>query len=426
MGAGNHMKHFSPRVRLHLAFTFLCLLNAVLFAVWFSGGRFVHGALSFPLLLPAVSYPELKDFKANGSSFPELAGYFKKLAEKKGGAYAFDVLRTAPMPPNIDLHLLGHVVGDVLYKQEGVAGMHVCTNDFRNACSHSIVVGLFFDKGEKALAEIAEACRKAPGGSGAYTMCFHGLGHGIVAYAGYDLKRGVGLCEKTGTPEYHDRESVECVGGSIMELISGGFHDREQWVKQRKIYFSPHDPLSPCDKDFMPRQARGQCYTYLTPYLWEAVGADPGNPTEKDFVKSFQLCENLPRGEAGERDACTGGFGKEFVGLVQGRDIRSGSIAAISDARLRQIYVWCRLAHDARGTSMCSEHALAALYWGGENDRSIALRYCGIITSPADQKQCYESLIGSVASYISDKNYRSAFCSEVPDAFTAQCKTWLL
>ena len=144
---------------------------------------------------------EVSDLSGKNLSFEELQKYFKDLADKKGARYAFAVLKVAPLGPNIDLHLLGHTVGDVLYKQEGASGITACNNDFRNACSHSIVVGLFYDKGEKALGPISEACRKAPGGSGAYTMCFHGLGHGILSYTGYDMAKAAEICKKTGTKE---------------------------------------------------------------------------------------------------------------------------------------------------------------------------------------------------------------------------------
>src|SRR3989338_10209532 len=139
------------------------------------------------------------------------------------------IFKAAPLGPNIDLHLLGHAVGDELYKQEGLNGITICDNDFRNACSHSIVIGLFYDKGDGALSEISEACRKAPGGSGAYTMCFHGLGHGILAATGYDMGKTAEYCKKTDTTTCK-RESTECIGGSVMEIIGGGFHDREIWT----------------------------------------------------------------------------------------------------------------------------------------------------------------------------------------------------
>src|SRR5260221_11164644 len=129
---------------------------------------FVFGAAyrvfsTLPLLDNSNDYPEIENL-ADKKTFPELSAFFAQLARKKGAVYAYKVLNTALLPPNTDLHLLGHVVGDVLFRQEGLKGIQKCTQDFRNACSHSIVVGLFLQDGEKALSQIADVCRKAPGG----------------------------------------------------------------------------------------------------------------------------------------------------------------------------------------------------------------------------------------------------------------------
>jgi hypothetical protein len=143
------------------------------------------GILSFVLMMgvgvgswvvraSANPYPEADSIGKNVSSFQKLSDRFTSLAQAKGGVYAFDVLKIASLPPNTDLHLLGHVVGDILYKQKGVAGMLDCTQDFRNACSHAIVIGTLNEFGpSKGLSLIHDACAKAPGGSGAYTMCYH-------------------------------------------------------------------------------------------------------------------------------------------------------------------------------------------------------------------------------------------------------------
>jgi hypothetical protein len=142
---------------------------------------------SFVLKANTPSYPEITELANKHYTFTELKQYFTKLAETKGGAYAYEVLKQAAVPPQTDMHLLGHVVGDQLYRQQGIEGIKVCTDDFRNACSHSIVVGLLLDKGETILPEIAKTCKEAPGGTGAYTMCYHGLGHGVLAYTNYNL-----------------------------------------------------------------------------------------------------------------------------------------------------------------------------------------------------------------------------------------------
>ncbi|MEK6901155.1 MAG: hypothetical protein AABX37_02335, partial [Nanoarchaeota archaeon] len=259
----------------------LFVLNFALLAVWFLQEEDTQGK---NIVRTADEYPEAKGLAEKNLSFAELKEYFTKLAKEKDSAYAFDVLKRAKLPANTDTHLLGHAVGDILYEQKGAQGIVVCTEDFRNACSHSIVVGLLSDKGEDALLEIDKACKEAPGGKGAYGMCYHGLGHGILAYSGYDEEKTVAICQKTA-------QVSQCISGSVMELISGGFHDRELWEKQRKKYLIPDEPLSLCEGDIIPSEAKWQCFSYLTPYLWEAVSANIGNPTEEDHKKAFALCE---------------------------------------------------------------------------------------------------------------------------------------
>ncbi len=379
----------------------------------------VAGLLVWSYSSKKTSYPELQDVKKHSQSFSELKKYFEDLANQKSPEYAFEVLKTADLPPNTDFHLLGHAIGDVLYKKEGLKGIYKCTQDFRNACSHSIVVGLFFDKGESALDAISDACRHAPGGSGAYTMCFHGLGHGILAYLDYDLKKTVEMCQKTGTPEYNYQEYPQCVGGSIMEMISGGFHDKIAWGRQRKIYFTKNDALTPCDTDLIPSGAKLMCYTYLTPYLFEFAGADINHPGPADFSKAFQYCSKLPLSDP-NRNICYGGFGKEFIVLAQNRDIRN--VADMTTEQFQKVYAWCLLANDKNGTQACIENSTASLYWGGENKPDGAIRFCNSISDQVYQYPCFEDLFGMVSYYIKDPGYYKSFCSTVPEIHKAECK----
>lgn len=352
------------------------------------------------------------------SSFEDASRYFRQLAQDKGAEYAFDVLRTFEASGAIDMHLLGHVVGDALYKQKGLEGIKSCTEDFRNACSHSIVVGSFLEKGEETLGAIAEICRLAPGGKGAYGMCFHGLGHGILAYTGYNLEKAAEICGKTGSEQNRSGEPTECIGGAIMEMISGGFHNQPLWQEQRKKYFTSEDPFSPCNRDFIPEEARSICYIYLTPWFWETVGADMRSPTAVDFQRAFKLCDQLP---FEYRDACYGGFGKEFVVLAKGRDIRIITRENTSDAQLASIYQWCIFAQNKTGISNCLMTALNSLYWMGSNDRKVSIRFCEILRDEFYRSPCFSNLISLVAFYLQDPSYRKEFCEEVPREYKEQC-----
>jgi hypothetical protein len=402
-----------PKLALRpLLIILFILVDILLLGWWYLGNQ----ATSVNKI-QANNYPEIQELKGNSLNFNDLKKYFTELAHKKGAEYAYTVLKVADMPPNTDMHLMGHVVGDVLYKQQGLNGIKLCTKDFRNACSHSIVVGLLLDKGEGVLPEIAQACKQAPGGKGAYTMCYHGLGHGVLAYTAYNLPKTVELCQKTGSAE-----SNECIGGSIMEIISGGDHDKALWAKERTKYLKASDPFYPCISNFMPESAKPLCLTYLTPYLWEAVGANIGSPTDEDFKKSFALCTQLEN--QSYRDICYGGFGKEFTALAQARDIRR--IEEMTEEQLLQTYNWCKLAIDQEGIWSCAHNTLSSLFWGGENDSAVSIRYCNVIPDADNKDRCFSDLISQVRGYVDDVNYKKSFCQKLPTNIQSECQSQLL
>lgn len=366
----------------------------------------------------STQYPEVAELSEQDATFDEYTEYFEALAEERGAEYAFEVLRRAQLTPGTDLHLLAHVVGDILYKQEGIDGIHTCTPDFRNACSHSVVVGLFSERGIEALDDIAQACNEAPGGSGAYTMCFHGLGHGILAYANYDFEQAMSLCEKTGTPVRNHREYIECVGGMTMEMISG-VHDRNAWELARDDYFNEDNPLAPCNLPFVPEETRPICYTYLTPHLFQVVGGNLGNPTTDIYEKAFSLCDRISEEEQQARDACYGGFGKEFVVLAEGRDVRD--IGSSGEDTLRQVRYWCSLADDERGEIVCNGTALSSLFWGGENIPDASFLFCEIEDDQKLQTICYQDLTQMILFFLADSRHVEELCRRLPEPHRNFC-----
>jgi hypothetical protein len=367
----------------------------------------------------AEQYLEVKIVAQEEMDFGELSVFFTKLAQSKGAPYAYEILRRATFSQRTDMHLLGHVIGDELYKQEGIEGMSVCTQDFRNACSHSIVVGYYLAHGEAGLPDIADACRRAPGGNGAYTMCFHGLGHGVLAATGYDFPRTVALCQHNGTPAYMFREGSECVGGAVMEIISGGFHDKAKWEIASKHYLSSDDPLLPCTAGYMPESSRVLCLEYLTPHLVTVAGQsfDLGIPPDDVLIRAFGYCKQIQ--DAYQRSACFQGFGKEFIVMAGGNDIRT--LPSMTDEQMQQVFSLCSLAGDADGEIACLTHALDSLYWGGENDSNGAIRFCAIMTNQTLQDRCFDHLIGAMRFFVKDEDSRQNFCQNVPEIYMSRC-----
>lgn len=329
-------------------------------------------------------------------SFGELSERLQHIATAKGALYAFEILRLATFPPHTDLHLLAHVVGDALYLERGIAGIELCTDEFRNACSHTMVIGAFDEFGEAALAQIAEACSRAPGGAGAYTMCFHGLGHGIFAYYGYSLPETIAICKKTATERHGGREYSECFGGAVMELMGGGGHDRDTWHLSRMKYLSATDPLAPCNTALIPDELKGMCYQYLTPHLFAFAGADLAYPQPVHFKKAFEYCARIPDARAADRSICYEGIGKEFIGLAVRRDIRTLDNPPIEALRL--VKQWCEIAPPGEAQKACTQSVVSNLYWGGERGVEPALAFCSL-EEGEDRQRCLSYVYEETEKY---------------------------
>lgn len=393
------------------------IVLAVLCAV--SAGSIISAHRSDPL----TQFPEAATVAADSPSFDALSARFRAIATEKGASYAYDVLRHATLAPGTDLHLLGHEIGNVLYKQKGIDGMSICTHEFRNACSHAIVIGYMQEHGdgEDVRKAIDGACKKAPGGLGAYAMCYHGLGHGVFAYYGFTFPNTVKFCEQEGTADAHFVQRDECIGGAVMELIGGGGHDRDKWTAANARYFKKSDPLAPCSNSSIPTYAKTMCYVYITPHLVEWSGASFQNFTSEQITKAMDACAPLKMNSP-ERNACVGGFGKEFAGGVVGHsDSRLLTLGTYTDAQLKEVERLCTLATDPRDAHTCELYALGTFFWGGEAEKHLATRYCNVLSDAESRGLCFNDLAHRIVASIGNPTIRAARCELVDEAHRPLC-----
>jgi hypothetical protein len=354
------------------------------------------------------------------SDFATVEAFFAKLAEEKGAVYAFDVLIASHIPPSVDVHFIGHKVGDMLYEEYGIEGMKYCTHDLRNACSHSVVIGALLAEGESILPKLNPICHEAPGGVGAYTLCYHGLGHGTLAYAGYDIKRGIELCGLVTNETPFREEQVQCIGGVVMEMNIGA-HDPEVWKEMKQKQLTVSRPLEICQSDYIPNIAKVMCYSYVTPYLLEAA-AETATSQMDQLKKSFLYCDILDK--KAQRRACYGGMGKEFVTLALGGDTRISKIA--TDQELNYLISLCSLAHNDEANSACILTALDTMYWGGENNPDASVRLCGLLPEGSTREDCFKHLFSITEYYQQDPIIRERICAEVAEDAEHACRSTLL
>ncbi len=370
-------------------------------------------------------YPEIAEIRlGNLRTYDDYKEYFVSLAKRKTAVYAFEVLKYADIPSNVDTHRIGHNIGYVQYEQKGLKGIYDCTTDFRNACEHAIVVQALILSGPQALIDVAKVCSEGPGGITAYVHCFHGVGHGLMAYLGYDFKEAVSTCRQVYdfAVEYNPNVTTkamwyECVGGSMMELTQGE-HDQNAWERAKKIYMPESDILMPCDADFVPREAKPMCYSYLKPRFLEAAGAVRGSPSPDTYPKALSYCEKIPEDDPDSRDGCYAGFGAAFAYFASG-DARA--LEHMSDEELSNVHEWCGFISDERERIVCALSALDVIFWGGQNESPASITFCSLSPDDTLRSRCFSAL-GESARYSFESESRlKTFCADFPDAYKSAC-----
>ncbi len=92
-------------------------------------------------------------------------------------------------------------------------------------------------------------------------QCVHGLGHGLMLYAGYDLPRALDLCHELPV----GRDRVSCTGGVFMENQQTSYGTKSKWLKDDDLLY-PCTIVETADKLY--------CYLLVTSHILPRVGSD--------------------------------------------------------------------------------------------------------------------------------------------------------
>jgi hypothetical protein len=351
---------------------------------------------------------------ATSPSFGEVARYMEDLARREGGVYAFEVLKNGSLPPVMDTHLIGHFIGDIMYEQEGINGMRYCDEAVGYACAHSVVINALLRDGPGVFEVINDVCASI-GLPGSYDMCFHGFGHGVLAYTEFHLPEAIELCGLVGLERNNYWEEQECLGGVIMEM-RGGIHDPDLWEVNGKPYLDPENPLAMCQADYMPEQFREMCYIYITPFIFDHESPADIPPPEV-YADAMTWCETIV--DERERWSCHAGFGKEYLGFALGRDVRYFNYLTPQQADM--VHQWCGAAPTEEGYLACLEFGLYSVYRSGSIGFDGAYTFCGQSPTAAAADTCYSNLFRVGHRFHGSGRYEREFCAAAPVNRREQC-----
>lgn len=186
--------------------------------------------------------------------------------------------------PTVDEHQLGHQIGRQTAESFGVndqAFLLCPMAELNGGCQHG-----FFEfvlgRTETTTAAADLICKELQDGYAVkfYFYCYHGVGHGVMMSAAYDLDRALGICDQFDNPLAQDG----CWQGVFMENVNAGMGGYA-----RDGVFSTEDPLEPCDN--LEDKYRHECYVNHAGYLMMLFNNDVGAATNAclqagDYIKS--------------------------------------------------------------------------------------------------------------------------------------------
>ena len=158
-------------------------------------------------------------------------------------------------------HQAMHFMGDLLYDyylQKGMAleGLTTCDSTFDYGCYHQYIARLLLDHGLSVLNAVDKICIEKNA-----LDCGHGIGHGLIEFLGpARLADALKACKTLS-----GRDISTCSSGAFMDYNIPLAIGPNLQVVPRTL--DKNNPVSPCDKSFIPIDFRAECYFQL-PHWW--------------------------------------------------------------------------------------------------------------------------------------------------------------
>lgn len=291
------MKHLSlPLPRQHIyKFSLISILMAVIVVqLIILAVKSTVNTVAIPNL-PAI--PATNDL--SGSRLLALGKLWTRYVTEAGAEQAYTDFKTqySPVSENVS-HSAAHMLGEILYDTQGVAGVGVCDNTFAFGCYHGFFGKAVAAEGINVISELDKACIAKWGIKG--TGCQHGIGHGIQTYYQDDkLVESLTACATLTWQE----PIGGCTSGVFMEynfktMEMGQTNARTRKVTETNIH-------EPCDK--VPEQFLQACY-FEQPQWWQSA-------FKTDYKKIGSLCNSIKKISA--REACYLGIGNSMSPTVE-------------------------------------------------------------------------------------------------------------
>ncbi|MEX2008014.1 MAG: hypothetical protein WD850_00745 [Candidatus Spechtbacterales bacterium] len=279
-------------------------------------------------------------------------------------------------------HQAAHDIGKYAYLLEGAKAFQSCSAECHSGCYHGATENYFRDQGTANLIQNISVICSSDLNPFFSHQCVHGIGHGLMAWADYDIFEALENCSRL--PNL--RES--CYTGAYMENIVGGLAFDQGHITE---YLSddPHMPCNVVDEPY-----KSSCYFYQTSRMVQLFAGD--------FGKVADACLEAPKQY---HAVCFQSMGRDASGR---HPDPSDAIAA------------CRNAPAGTSQTQCFIGIAQNALWD-ESGQDDALALCGAFANTEEEAVCYGTLFARAPDVFSSASKQRAFCDKMKQPYRDQC-----
>ena len=161
---------------------------------------------------------------------------FATVAEEIGPQKSYELVRLKFPNNDTKAHDFAHVVGIVSFEKQGVAGLGVCDTAYNYGCYHGFIEAFIATNTVAKVSQIESGCIAL--GAVHAPSCLHGIGHGVLVDASYNLDKALENCSIL-----QSTSQIYCWDGVFMERIVGSMQN-----ETNKLVMTKETLLAPCDR----------------------------------------------------------------------------------------------------------------------------------------------------------------------------------
>lgn len=261
-----------------------------------------------------------------------------------------------------DCHQPAHVVGRHAFELFGGDAFKTGTPQCHSGFYHGAMEGFIKLNGVENLAtDIKGLCSTFDTQFGNF-QCYHGVGHGVLAYESYNLPAGLDLCNQLESG--YGRSG--CYGGAFMEniMVAQGLGA----IPGHKTEWISNDPQFPCNKITMDPAIQYDCWQMQTSW-WRTLFKEDGNKIVTECLKV--PAEYIP--------VCFRSWGRDLASIYL-RDVNQIARGCSDVPKTLNYYDQCI----SGGLNVIID------FWGGQLQDEAA--WLCFLVSENSKQACYEDL----------------------------------